>query len=137
MAELKTKPNDASVEAFLQGVEMEQKRADCLKISAWMEQITGEKLKMWGNSIIGFGKYKFQYESGRSGEWFLTGFSPRKASITLYLIGGLSHHEDLLAQLGKHKRGKGCLYIKKLSDIDPDILKQMIESGVQKLKENN
>ena len=134
MAELKTKQNDASVEAFLQTVKEESKRKDCEAVLKIMKQATKEKPKMWGTSIVGFGDYHYKYESGRENDWFQVGFSPRKQNITLYLMGGFNGHEDLLEKLGKHTIGGGCLYIKKLEDVDTKVLKKLVSESVKRLK---
>jgi hypothetical protein len=128
-AEVKTKVNDASVTDFLNSVEDEQKRKDSFEIARIMEQITKEKPKMWGTSIVGFGSYHYKGASGREGDWMLIGFSPRKQNLTLYLPGGLEHYQGLLNKLGKHSTGKGCLYIKRLSDISVDVLKDLISES--------
>src|SRR6476469_6462161 len=111
MAEIKTKETNASVDEFLNGIEDEKNRADCVKISAMMEKATGAKPKMWGDAIIGFGKQTLKYASGRDVEWMLIGVSPRKANITLYLNQGQGWDDGLMSKLGKHKAGMGCLYI--------------------------
>ena len=121
MAELKTKPNDASVEEFLNSVENEQKRQDSFQLMKIMEEITGEKGKMWGPSIVGFGTYHYTYASGNSGDWMLAGFSPRKQALTVYMMAGNHHFAKEFKTLGKHKLGKSCLYIKKLEDVDEDV----------------
>ena len=120
-AELKTKVNDASVTKFLNSVEDEQKRNDSFEILKLMKQITKEEPKMWGSSIVGFGSYHYKGKSGREGDWMLTGFSPRKQNLTLYLMGGFHTHADLLNKLGKFTTGAGCLYIKKLDDVDKKV----------------
>lgn len=130
MAELKTKLNDKSVEDFLNTVEDEQKRKDSFELLKIMQEISGEPAKMWGSAIVGFGSYHYVYASGREGDWMLSGFSPRKASITLYLMAGFDQLGDELASLGKHKVGKGCLYVKSLSDIDEKVLRKMIEKSI-------
>lgn len=130
MAALKTKQTNDSVDAFLKGVEDEQKRKDCFAIKALMEKITGEPAKMWGTSIVGFGSYHYKYASGREGDWMLTAFSPRKQNLTLYIMSGFSKYDELLAKLGKHKIGKSCLYIKKLADIDMAVLAALIQASV-------
>lgn len=135
MAKLKTAPNDLSVTDFLDGIQDEQKRKDSYTLLEKMERISGAKAIMWGESIVGFGSYRYKYKSGREGEWFLTGFSPRKNALTLYLMGGLLQQAALLERLGKHKVGKGCLYIKRLSEIEDSVLEEMITLGVQNLKE--
>lgn len=134
MAELKTKVNDASVNDFLNSVEDEKKKALSFKILKLMKDITKEEPKMWGPSIIGFGKYNYKYKSGREGEWMLTGFSPRKQAVTLYIMSGFSKYQDILKDLGTFKTGKSCLYIKKEEDIDFKILKELINQSVHHLK---
>ena len=134
MAELKTKQTKASVEKFLNSVKDEKKREDSFKILELMKKITKEEPKMWGPSIIGFGNYHYKYASGREGDWFLTGFSPRKQNLTLYIMSYLEKHKDLLKKLGKHKTGKGCLYINKLVDVDMNVLKELITASVKKHK---
>jgi hypothetical protein len=126
MAELKTKLNDASVTDFLNGVKDEQKRADSFEILKMMQQITKQEPKMWGSSIIGFGNTHLKYESGRELDWFVIGFSPRKQDLTLYGLGNWME-SDLMKKLGKHKTGKGCLYINKLKDVDAKALKELIK----------
>jgi len=130
MAELKTKPNDADVHAFLAGVLDEEKRNDSLALLEMFRTVTGEQPKMWGSSIVGFGDYRYAYASGRKGDWFVTGFSPRKQNLTLYSIGGYEPHGALLARLGKHKLGMGCLYIKRLRDVDQGVLRELIAATV-------
>ena len=137
MAELKTKLNDASVDKFLQTVKDEETRADCYQILEMMQKATKAEPKMWGTSIIGFGHTHYKYESGHEGDWFLTGFSPRKQNLTLYLMGGFNENKELLGQLGKHSLGKGCLYIKKLTDVDTKVLKKLISSSVKQMKPSN
>ena len=134
MAELKTKENDASVKDFLDDVEDEQKRTDSYTLLKMMEKISGEPPKMWGEAIVGFGSYHYVYTSGRQGDWMLTGFSPRKANISIYLMAGFDQLGDELAMLGKHKSSKGCLYIKKLSDIDEKVLQVMIKKSIMLTK---
>ena len=132
--ELKTIVNDASVEGFLNSVTDEQKRNDCFEILRLMEQVTKEEPKMWGSSIVGFGSYHYKGASGREGDWMLTGFSPRKANLTLYILGGFESSQDLLNKLGKHKTSVGCLYIKKLEDVDKEVLKELIAESVKTMK---
>ena len=131
MAELKTIPTKSSVDKFLKGVIDQEKRQDCYEILKLMEISTKSKAKMWGTSIVGFGDYHYRYESGREGDWFITGFSPRKQNLTLYMMGGFHQFEDLMKQLGKHTTGKGCLYINKLEDVDTKVLKKLITQSVQ------
>jgi hypothetical protein len=128
-AELKTKVNESSVTGFLNGVEDEQKRKDSFEILRMIEQVTKEQPKMWGTSIVGFGSYHYKGKSGREGDWMIIGFSPRKQNLTLYLPGGLEHFQGLLSKLGKHSTGKGCLYIKRLSDVDVEVLKELIATS--------
>ncbi len=136
MAELKTKPNSANINDFLSKVENEQKRADSYKILELMKKVTGEEPIMWGNSIIGFGNYHYKYASGREGDWFLTGFSPRKQNFSIYLMSCENEKKlnDLFAKLGKHKTGKSCLYFNKLADIDIRVLEKLIRQSVEDLK---
>jgi len=135
MAEAKTKPTEKTVDSFIATVEDDKVRADCYTIINLMEKVTGESHKMWGPAIVGFGKYTYKYESGRSGEICMTGFSPRKANITLYVLAGFPGQAELLQKLGKHKSGKGCLYIKKLDDINIDVLESLIKESIKFLKE--
>jgi len=137
MAELKTKPNDQDVEAFLNRVEDEQKRRACFVIREIMEQATGAEAKMWGDSIVGFGSYHYKYASGREGDWMLTGFSPRKRNLTLYIMSGFDEYDALLDNLGKYKTGKSCLYINKIEDVDLDVLRDLVEQSVRHMVETN
>ena len=130
MAELKTKPNEQSVEAFLNSVEDEKKRQDCFTILEIMKQITKAEPQMWGTSMVGFGTYHYKYESGREGDWFVAGFSPRKQNLTLYIMAGFSRYDELLSKLGKFKTGKSCLYINKIEDVDLKTLKELIKQSV-------
>lgn len=134
-AELKTKVNNASVEGFLNSVKDEQTREDCFEILKIMKQVTKEEPKMWGTSIIGFGSYHYKGASGREGDWMLTGFSPRKQNLTLYLMHGFDEQKDLLEKLGKHKTSMGCLYIKKLDDVDKKVLKELVAGSVKRMKQ--
>ena len=136
MAELKTKKNNASVEAFLQTVKEEEKRKDCLVILAMMKKITKAEPKMWGSSIVGFGSYHYKSErSKREGDWFITGFSPRKQNLTLYIMPGIDYYKDLVQRLGKCKTSVSCLYINKLADVDTTVLKQLISTAYKQMKE--
>lgn len=132
MAEAKTKATDASVEDFLNAVEDEQKRADCFAIAKLMQQATKAKPKMWGSSIVGFGETQITYANGRKEDWMMIGFSPRKANIVLYGLAGGEQYDALLAKLGKHKTGKGCLYINKMTDVDKGVLKGIIQQAVER-----
>lgn len=130
MAEIKTKKNKLSVEDFINSVDHEGKRKDAFEILEMMKTITKEEPRMWGTSIIGFGDLRYKYASGREGDWFKVGFSPRKANLSLYISGcDVSMHEKMLEKLGKHKTGKGCLYINKLADVDMEVLKEMTKYG--------
>jgi hypothetical protein len=129
MAELKTKPTGKRVADFLKGVD-EARRKDCNKIVAMMKRATKSQPRMWGPSIVGFGDYHYKYASGREADWFLTGFSPRKQDLTLYISSGFDRHAELTQRLGKFKTGKSCLYIKRLADVDLDVLEQLIQRSV-------
>jgi hypothetical protein len=131
MAALKTTPNDRSVEAFLDSMDDEKKRQDSYRILELMKQVTGVEAQMWGDSIIGFGSYHYKYASGHEGDWFLTGFSPRKQAITLYIMAGFDQYEALMSQLGRYKTGKACLYVKKLEDIDTQTLGELVKRSVE------
>jgi hypothetical protein len=131
MAELKTKPSDASVERFVAAIRDEARRADCRALLRLMKGATGSPPRMWGSSVVGFGDYHYRYASGREGDWFLTGFSPRKQDLTLYIMGGFENHRDLMEKLGKFKTGKGCLYLKRLDDVHLPTLKKLIRRSVK------
>ena len=132
MSEPKTKPTEESVEEFLDAVDHPQKKADSFELLKIMKEVTQEEPIMWGTSIIGFGSYHYRYASGREGDWPIVGFSPRKRSLTVYLTPGLDEIGDLLGKLGKHRVGKGCLYINKLSDVDTDVLKEIIKKSIER-----
>lgn len=129
-SEAKTKPTAADPAGFIAAIPDDKRRADCAALSEIMREVTGEGPVMWGESIVGFGKYQYKYASGRAGEWPVTGFAPRKDAITLYFCYYLENQADLLAKLGKHKLGKGCLYIKRLSDVDEAVLRELIAKAV-------
>ena len=137
MAELKTKLNDASVDDFLNSIKDEQARQDCQTIAEIMRKATNAEPKMWGSSIVGFGSYHYKYASGREGDWMLTAFSPRKQNITLYIYGGFEGRDEMLAELGKHSCGKGCVYIKRLSDVHLPTLKKLIKASVNHMLKTN
>ena len=130
MAELKTKKTELSVDAFLKKISSEQQRKDSYAIITLMEKATKSKAKMWGTAIIGFGDRKLKYESGRELDWFVMGFSPRKQNLALYISGAVQKQGALLKKLGKHKTGKGCLYINKLEEVDLSVLKEIIKLGL-------
>ena len=131
MVELKTKQSDESVEEFLDAIPDEEKRRDCFALLQLMQQVTGAAPRMWGSSIVGFGSYHYRYESGREGDWFLTGFSPRKRDLTLYIMAGFSRYDELMKRLGKHQTGKSCLYVKRLADLDRATLKELVQRSVE------
>jgi len=133
MAELKTKPTRESVSKFIRAIPDNRLRKDCQLLTRLMSEATGARPKMWGPSIVGFGCYHYKYASGREGDWFLTGFSPRKANLTLYIMSGFDEVEDLLAKLGKHKTGKSCLHVRSLEDLDLAVLKRLIRASLRHL----
>lgn len=134
MAELKTQRNRASVEGFLSAIKDPGVQDDSRKLVEIMQKATGAKPEMWGTRIVGFGTYHYKYETGREGDWMLIGFAPRKTDLTLYIVAGFSAYEELMAKLGKHSRGKSCLYIKRLSDVHMPTLRRLIQSSVNHLK---
>ena len=135
MAENKTKPTTLKVSDFISGIEDKVKRADCRELMKLMSGITGNRAKMWGANIVGYGKYHYKYASGREGEFFLTGFSPRKQALSIYIISGFNINPELMEKLGKYKTGKSCLYVKKLDDIDRSVLAQLVEESVAYMRE--
>ena len=134
MAELKTKETRASVSGFVKQIADDKRRKDAEAILAMMKSVTKEEPRMWGSSIVGFGRLHYKYASGREGDWFKAGFSPRKDAFTLYLCGGFAPHADLMDKLGKYKTGIGCLYVKRLEDVDQKVLKQLIARTVKGVK---
>ncbi|MEM8857797.1 MAG: DUF1801 domain-containing protein [Chloroflexota bacterium] len=137
MAENKTSRNDGDVLAFLNGVENVKRKADAFEVLKIMEEETGESPEMWGASLVGFGSYDYKYASGRAGSWFLTGFSPRKANMTLYIMPGFERYDDLLGKLGKHKLGKSCLYVNKLEDVDLNVLRELVRLSAEQMRNKN
>jgi hypothetical protein len=135
MAEQKTKPTKASVKEFLNQIPDKERRDDCFTVAKIMEEITGDKPKMWGPSIVGFGTYSYKYASGREGDWPIAAFSPRKKDLTLYMMVGFEKQSELMQQLGKHSAAKSCLYIKRLSDIHIPTLKKLIKWSIKELKD--
>jgi hypothetical protein len=133
MAENKTKATEVTVEDFLAGVEPPERLADARALLKIFAEVTGVQPKMWGPSIIGYGSYHYRYESGREGDMCATGFSPRKAELVLYILPGYQDYGALLADLGKHRLGKACLYIKRLGDVREDLLRQLISQGLRDL----
>ena len=130
MAELKTRPNDGDVEAFLASVENEKRREDTRTVMEMLGRLTGEDPVMWGGSIIGFGTYDYEYASGRTGSWPRIGCSPRKQSLTIYIMPGFDRYEEIMANLGKYKTGKSCLYVNRLEDIDLQVLEELAEESL-------
>ncbi|MBQ1498232.1 MAG: DUF1801 domain-containing protein [Sphingomonas sp.] len=133
MAELKTKATEVSVSDFVAAVPDEARRADAEAVCAMMARLTGEPPKMWGPSIIGFGSYRYTYDSGRTGEMCRIGFSPRKAELVLYLLDGNADQSEVLSRLGRHRTGKGCLYVKRLADVDADVLEEIVRAKIARM----
>jgi len=131
----KTRPEDTSVEAFLDSIEDPVKRADCIRIAEIMAQATDAPATMWGASMVGFDSYHYRYDSGREGDCFLTGFAPRKANISLYIMAGFDRFDALMQNLGKYKTGKSCLYVKRLADIDEAVLIELVQASVAWMRE--
>jgi len=134
-AKNKTTANEASVEVFLDSMKDDQKREDSYKILEMMKRLSGYEPKMWGGSIIGFGEYHYKYESGREGDMCRIGFSPRAQNLSLYFMPGYQDFSEYLSRLGKHKLGKSCLYIKRLSDVDETVLEEMIVRDLEMMEE--
>jgi hypothetical protein len=134
MAELKTRKTKASVTDYLNAIADKQKRADCRAIAKMMREATGNRARMWGGSIVGYGSYDYKYASGREGTWPITGFSPRAQNISIYIMPGFSKFEKQMKKLGKYKTGKSCLYIKKLDDVDQRVLGDLIRGSVKEMR---
>lgn len=130
MAENKTKEHDGDVEAFLESVAHDMRRSDALLVNQLMQRISGYPAKMWGATMVGYGNYHYKYESGREGDYFRVGFSPRKQNLVVYIMPGYTDYSEILRRLGKHKTGKSCVYINKLADIDLDVLEELIIAGL-------
>lgn len=137
-ADNKTKPTDVDPRDFVAAVGSDKKRADAEVLLEFFERVTGLKPKMWGPSLIGYGRYHYKYESGREGDMLMTGFSPRKANLVMYIMPGYRSDamQEKLSRLGKHKLGKSCLYINKLADVDMDVLEEIVRDGVDYMREN-
>ena len=133
-ADLKTKKTKASVVGFLRSVEDERRRADSRTLVRMMRTVTKAEPAMWGPSIVGFGAYRYRYDSGREGDWFLTGFSPRKAALSIYEMSGFKGHDALMSRLGRFKAGKGCLYVRSLADVDLAVLKALLSASVREVR---
>ena len=136
MAENKTKPTGASVTSFVNSIDDPGRRADARKVAAMMRRATGKRARLWGSSIVGYGTYHYKYDSGREGDFMLTGYSPRKQALTVYILAGFERFEPLMKKLGNFKTGKSCLYIKRLSDVDESVLEQLIEASVKYMRDN-
>ncbi|QCK16795.1 DUF1801 domain-containing protein [Mangrovivirga cuniculi] len=134
MAELKTKPTNQSIEEFIDSIDHNKRKEDSKVLLEIMKEQTGLEPKIWGENIIGFGEYHYKYDSGREGDWFMTGFSPRKQNMSIYIMTGFSKYQDLLEKLGKHRTGSSCLYINKLEDIDIQVLTKLISESFKAMK---
>lgn len=134
MAENKTQPTDQNVDEFINGLQDEQQRQDSQAILGMMQEVTGEKPVMWGEAIVGFGRYDYKYASGRSGTWFLTGLAPRKRNMSLYIMAGFDRYPELMERLGKYKTGVGCLYINRLQDVDFNVLRELVTQSVAQMR---
>ena len=137
MAEPKTKRTHRSVRQFLKTVEHPGRRKDCEAVIEMMREVTGEEPAMWGDSIVGFGQYHYKYASGREGDWPLTGVSPRKRNLTLYIMAGFDRYDALMSKLGKHTTGSSCLYINKLEDVDPAVLRKLVAESVAHMRKTH
>jgi hypothetical protein len=131
VAELKTRKNAASIHKFLENVEHPTRRQNSFEILEMMREITGDQGSMWGDSIVGFGDFSYTNTTNKEFKWFKTGFSPRKQSLTLYIMDGFDSYDEILSRLGKYKTGKSCLYINKLADVDLDVLRELIDASVK------
>jgi hypothetical protein len=134
MAEAKTKPTTASIDEYLASRASPEQLDDCKSLMAMLKRVTKQSPKMWGPSIVGYGKYSYKYESGRTGESCITGFAVRGKELVVYLVADSPEQPELLAKLGKHKIGKSCLYIKRLADVDANILEQLVARSVEEVK---
>ena len=137
MPELKTSRNDGDVIKFLNGIENPKRRQDGYAVLGLMKKVTGEAPKMWGTSVIGFGTTTMTYANGKTNEWMATGFSPRKQSLTLYIMDGFEGHDELMKRLGKHTTGKSCLYIKKIEDVNMGVLVELVDKSVNHMRKSN
>jgi hypothetical protein len=134
VAENKTKATTASVTEFIKSIDDKQMRADVRKVAAMMRRATGKRARMWGTSMVGYGTYHYRYASGREGDYMITGFSPRKQALTVYIMPGFSSFSKLMAKLGKYKTGKSCLYIRRLADVDETLLERLIDGSVELMR---
>jgi hypothetical protein len=135
MADMKTRATDASVDAFLGAIPDDRRRQDCLRVLDLMKDVTREEPKLWGGSMVGFGTYHYRYGSGREGDWFVTGFAPRKGNLTLYIMAGFDRYPELLSRLGKYKTGKSCLYVKTLADVNEDVLRELVRASADHMRQ--
>ena len=134
VVERKTQENDASVEAFLNGIAHDGRREDCKTVNDIMRRLTGWEPKMWGDSMVGFGRYHYKYASGREGDWPITGLSPGKRNLSLYIMPGFDNYGEMLSRLGKHRTGKSCLYVNRLRDVDLNVLEEIIRQSVADMR---
>lgn len=130
MVTLKTQENDASVDQYINSLDSKKRQDEARQVLSLMEQATGAPPRMWGDSIIGFGRYHYRYESGREGTWFVTGFAPRKRELVVYIMPGYADYSEPLARLGKHRKGKSCLYLSRLAAVDIDVLREIIVASI-------
>lgn len=136
MAENKTKATKASVTEFMNSIEDPQRRADARKLAAMMRRVTGKRARMWGSSIVGYGTYHYKYASGREGDFMVAGFSPRKQALAVYIMAGFGRFDALMSKLGKYKTGKSCLYIRRLLDVDEEVLEKLIAGSVKYMRKH-
>ena len=136
MSQNKTVATKASVTEFINSIDDPQRKADARKVASIMLKVTGKRAKMWGSSIVGYGTYHYKYDSGREGDFMITGFSPRKQALSIYILAGFAKFGGLMKKLGKYKTGKSCLYVKRLSDVDEDVLQRLIEESVKYMRKN-
>ena len=134
MADNKTRPTRASVTAFMTAIRDPEMRADAKKVAAMMRRATGKRARMWGPGIVGYGSYHYRYESGREGDFMITGFAPRKQALTIYIMPGFERFQGLMSKLGRYRTGKSCLYVKRLADVDETVLEQLIHESVRYMR---
>lgn len=137
MSEPRTRPTDTDPRQVIAAIEHDRRRTDALTVLELMEEVTGEPPVMWGESIIGYGRYRMTYANGREADWMLVGFAPRKTKLVLYIMSGFDAYDDLLTRLGKHKTGASCLYINKLADVNMDVLRELVAASVAHMRATN
>lgn len=137
MSEAKTKPTDQNVIHFLEAIDDPRRRDEGLALNQLMREVTGEEPCIWGTNIIGYGAYRYRYASGREGDWPLVAFSPRKQNLTIYIMAGFDEYDDLMSRLGKHSTGRSCLYLKRLSDVDQAVLRELVARSVDHMRHTN